>query len=43
MFGKRGINGTYYAICLLIGLILGVILALWLAKNGYVDPNVLPF
>ena len=34
MFGKKGINGTYYAICLLLGLIIGIGLAWYLSNSG---------
>lgn len=34
MFGKRGFNGTYYAICLIMGLIIGLGLAWYLSNNG---------
>jgi len=34
MFGKKGMNGTYYAIFLLMGLIIGIGLAWYLSNNG---------
>lgn len=34
MFGKRGMNGTYYVMFLLVGLIIGIGLAWYLSNNG---------
>ena len=34
MFGKKGINGTYYVMFLLVGLIIGIVLAWYLSSNG---------
>ena len=34
MFGKRGMNGTYYVMFLLVGLIIGIGLAWYLSHSG---------
>ncbi len=39
---KKGMNGVYVGM-LIIGLILGLIGGLWLAKMGIIDPAMLPF
>ena len=43
MLGKKGIDGTYYAICILFGMIIGIIIGLWVVKAGIIDPASLPF
>jgi len=38
---KKGIDGMYYAVCLLIGIVIGVIIGLKL--SAVIDPGILPF
>lgn len=40
---KKGIDGMYYAVSLLFGMIIGIMIGLWLVKNGIIDPAILPF
>lgn len=32
--GRKGMNGTYYAVCLLIGLIVGIVVVYFALTNG---------
>jgi len=34
MFGRKGIDGTYYAVCLFLGLIFGIGLVYFALSNG---------
>lgn len=42
MFGKKGIDGMYYAVCLLIGLIGGIIVAIALMNRGILTAGMIP-
>lgn len=42
MFGKKGIDGAFYAMCLLIGLLLGLAAAWYLSNNGILTSLMCP-
>lgn len=41
MFGKKGINGMYYGIFLILGIVIGVVIGFALVNHG-VDPSIIP-
>ena len=41
MTNKKGIDGTYYAVCLLLGLIIGIGLMYFAISKGYISCELL--